>query len=111
MTFSIGSGSSGMGPGGALEAFGGQPDQGRGIDRRILVRLLAYLKPYWQRMAVALVLMMISTGLALAAPYFVKIAIDQNITDGDVPGLIRTTVALVVVFLALYATTSVEQYL
>jgi len=110
VTFSIGSSSPGMGPGGALERFG-QPLERRGFDRRILVRLLAYLRPHARRMSLALMLMLVASGLALAAPYLVKVAIDQDITAGDLPGLARTTALLAGVFLAQYATSSVQQYL
>ncbi len=53
MTVSIGSGGSGMGPVGALENFGGNSG-GKPFDRRVLLRLLAFLKPHWRRLLLAL---------------------------------------------------------
>jgi ABC-type multidrug transport system fused ATPase/permease subunit len=110
VTLSIGSSSPGMGPGGALERFG-QPSEGRGFDRRILARLLTYLRPHARRMALALTLMLIASGLALTAPYLIKIAIDQHITTGNLPGLTRTAALLGGVFIAQYVTSSAQQYL
>lgn len=55
MSFSIGSTGANMGPRGALERFGEEVDE-RAIDWRttgwrVIVRLLAYLRPYWRRMS------------------------------------------------------------
>jgi ATP-binding cassette subfamily B protein/subfamily B ATP-binding cassette protein MsbA len=68
-----------------LRSFGkeDEEDAGRAFDLRIIWRLLAFLKPHWRSMAVALVMMVISSGLNLATPYLVKVAIDQHITEGD----------------------------
>ena len=84
MSISIG-GSAGMGgPRGMLQSLGRYEDEGRAFDRRIVFRLLAFVKPHWRKMVLAFVMMVISTGLSLATPYLVKIAIDQHITQGDI---------------------------
>ncbi len=49
MSFSIGTGGLHIGPGWALELFGDRAE-GRAFDRRIALRLLGFLRPYWQRM-------------------------------------------------------------
>jgi hypothetical protein len=46
MSFSIGSPNTGMGPRGAMEAFGGQEREGAVYDPRIMSRLLSFLRPY-----------------------------------------------------------------
>ena len=110
MTLSIGSATSGMGPRGAIENFG-EHSEDRAFDRRITVRLLAYLRPHWKRMSVAAVLVLVSAALTLTAPYLIKIAIDQPITQGDWNGLLQVSLLLAAVFSANFAATAGMQYL
>jgi len=111
MSFSIGSPSSGMGgPRRMMRSFGDERE-GRVFDQRVVVRMLAYLAPYWQRMAIAVVLMLIATGLTLAAPFLIKVAIDQYIVPGDTQGLTRIALILAGAFLILYLTTAGQRYL
>ncbi|MDP2726633.1 MAG: ABC transporter ATP-binding protein [Dehalococcoidia bacterium] len=60
---------------------------GRAYDGRIVARLLPYLAPYKGKMAMSIVMMVITAGSYLAGPYLVKVAIDQFITAGDLGGL------------------------
>ncbi len=110
MGFSIGGVGAGMGPRGAIESFG-QEAEGRAFDRRVVVRLLAYLRPHWQRMAAAFALTVLSSALTLAVPYLVKIAIDQHIARGDANGLGRVALLITVAVLGTYAATASQQYL
>ncbi|MFZ5917069.1 MAG: ABC transporter ATP-binding protein [Chloroflexota bacterium] len=110
MSFSIGAGSPRMGPRGVLEQFG-EKVEGRAFDVRIILRLLAYVRPYWRRMAVAFGLMLIASALTLAAPYLVKVAIDQPIAQGDLPGLTRISLLTAAAFFGLYLASSGQQYL
>ncbi len=113
MTFSIGSSmSSGMGPRSALEDFGSKDLSGGMVfNRRVVSRMLAYLRPYAPRMALAFVLMLIASMLTLLIPYLLKVAIDQDITGRDVTGLSQTALFLAGAFTGLYITTSTQQYL
>ena len=99
-----------MGPHRMIRTFG-EESEGRVFDRRITLRLLAFLRPHWQRMVAAFVLMLIASGLSLAAPYLVKVAIDEYITQGDASGLGGIALWTSVVFLGLYAVTAGQQYL
>lgn len=110
MTISIGTSSAGMGPRSALEDFG-QHKEAHAFDPRIAARLLAYLRPHWRKMTLALALVLISSVLTLSAPYLIKIAIDEHIARGDAAGLVRVALALAGVFLAIYATTALLQYI
>ncbi len=110
MTVSIGSTGPGMGPAGVLESFGGNSG-GKPFDRRIALRLLAYLKPHRRRMLLALVLMLVGSGLSILAPYLIKVAIDTNINGGDLPGLWRTAGQLALTFVALFGVSQGQQYL
>src|SRR3954464_8479136 len=109
MSISIGSSGSNMGPRGAIRDFGKQK-AGKAFDIRIVMRLLAYLRPYWLRMAIAITLVLISAALTLSVPYLLKVAIDQSIAHGDIAGLTRLALVLMAVFVAIYITTAILQY-
>ncbi|MFN2169094.1 MAG: ABC transporter transmembrane domain-containing protein, partial [Anaerolineae bacterium] len=110
MSFSIGASSPRMGPRGAIESFG-EKVEGRAFDLRIIVRLLSYVRPYWRRMTVAFGLMLIASALTLAAPYLVKVAIDQAIAQGNLPELTRISLLTAATFVGLYLASSGQQYL
>lgn len=60
---------------------------GKAYDTRLMKRLMVYLKPYKSYVVLAICLMLVYAGLNLASPYFVKIAIDNYISVGDLKGL------------------------
>jgi ABC-type multidrug transport system fused ATPase/permease subunit len=110
MSFSIGSTSVGMGPQRVIERFG-EKESGRAFDRRVLVRLLAFLGPHRGRMAMAFMLMLVESALTLAVPYLLKVAIDQHIAQGDGAGLNRVALLTAGAFLGTYLTASGRRYL
>jgi len=110
MSFSIGTSGSNMGPRSALQSFG-EEAKGRAFDRRIIVRLLGFVYPYWRRMAVALVLTLIAAALTLATPYLVKVAIDRYIAQGDAAGLGRIALLTAGAFVGIYLATAIQSYL
>lgn len=110
MSFSIGSAGADMGPRSALAGFGHE-QEGQPFNGRVILRLLAFLRPHWLRMAAAMVLMLIASGLALAVPYLIKVAIDQFIAAGDIAGLTRLALLLTGVFMGLYLASAGQQYL
>jgi ATP-binding cassette subfamily B multidrug efflux pump len=110
MSFSIGSAGTSMGPRGAMQDFG-RHQADRAFDLTIATRLLAYLRPYWKRMVVTGVLVLVSSALTLSAPYLVKVAIDQSIANGDSAGLIQIALTLTGVFVGIYLTTAAVQYI
>ncbi|MBI5032611.1 MAG: ABC transporter ATP-binding protein [Chloroflexi bacterium] len=110
MSLSIGSTAANMGPRGAIEKFGEDSEQ-HDFDLRIALRLLGYLRPHWQRMVASIILILISSALTLAAPFLIKVAIDQFIAPSDAAGLTQIAVFLVLTFLGIFVTTSALQYL
>ena len=110
MSFSIGSAGINVGPRGALESFGEEAET-RPLDARILWRLLAFVRPHWQRMALALILTLAGSALTLLTPYLLKVAIDQHIVNGDARGLARTAGQLLAAFAGIYLTAAGQQYL
>ncbi len=53
---------------------------GKAYDSRLMKRLLKYAKPYWTYLLLAIVMMIVVTGLELLRPYLLKITIDEHIT-------------------------------
>lgn len=110
MSISIGSSGANMGPGGAMRRFGEEGEDAE-FNSYVLWRLLGYLKPHRVRMMGAFACMLVTTGLTLAAPYLIKIAIDENIANGDADGLMRTALLLAGSFVGLYFANMGERYL
>ena len=111
MSFSIGATKPVMGPGSALEHFGQEGSEGQVFNRRVVVRLLAYLRPYRWQMMLSFCAMLVATGLTLVTPYLMKVAIDQYIAQGDADGLMRISLLIAATFAGLYAANSIQQYL
>jgi len=107
MSFSF---SPGMGPRGAIHQFGGEGKDGRFFNKSVVTGMLAFVRPYWRRMSIAAILMLITTGLTLLIPILMQVAIDEHITIGDNDGLARIALWLGAAFLGLYGTTAVQQY-
>jgi ATP-binding cassette subfamily B protein len=53
-----------------------------------LKRLLGYVEPYRKAIAVTVLLMTVASIANLLGPYLIKVAIDDKIPKGDIPGLI-----------------------
>jgi ABC-type multidrug transport system fused ATPase/permease subunit len=104
-------GASGMhGPGGTLRRFGSKEGKGQ-ISGRVLLRLLAFVRPYWLHMVLATVLMFLSSSASLYAPYLTAVAIDENIAGGDVPGLVRTSGLLAGALAVTYLASAGQSYI
>lgn len=84
------------GPGG--RGFGARIEKAHDV-RSTLRRLLRYLLPYRARLALALLLVLITTLLDLAGPYFNGLAIDRYILQRDAVGLGRLLLLMISVYL------------
>jgi ATP-binding cassette, subfamily B, multidrug efflux pump len=111
MSFSIGSPNTGMGPRGAIEAFGGQEAEGAVYNPRIMGRLLSFLRPYRGKMFLAFLLMLVESGLTLLTPLLLRTAIDNYILPGNIPGLDRFALAIAAAFIGIFLATAAERYL
>ena len=112
MGFGIGVSNPGMGPRGIIEQFsGGDNQRGAAFNRRVVARLLAYLKPYTRQMGLAFLAMLVVSGLTLLTPYLLKVAVDQYITLGDRAGLARISLLTAATFIGLYLATAGQQYM
>ncbi len=85
--------------------------EGKAFDPQVTLRLLAFLRPHTAKMALAFGLMLIASGLTLAVPYLMKVAIDGAIVAKDTASLGRISLLMGGAFLALYISTAGQRYL
>ena len=112
MGFGIGVANPGMGPRGVLDHFAqGEDHRGQVFNPRVVVRLLAYLRPFARQMGVAFIAMLGVSALTLLTPYLLKIAVDQYITQADKPGLVHLSLITASAFIGLYVATAAQQYM
>jgi ABC-type multidrug transport system fused ATPase/permease subunit len=91
----------GGGGGGNLD---GVPDvDGVVFDKTLASRSLTYVRPYRGRLLLALALTTLATAMTILGPYLVKVAIDEHIAKGDIPGLTIITLITIGVYLINYA--------
>jgi subfamily B ATP-binding cassette protein MsbA len=73
-------------------------------------RLLGYLGPYKGRMVVALIALVISSGLSLVFPAVIREVVDSVLVAGDVTLLNQITIVLLFVFLLRSVSSLIETY-
>jgi ABC-type multidrug transport system fused ATPase/permease subunit len=109
MAINLGGSAISHGPGGTLRSFGSREGKGR-ISGRVLLQLLQFVRPYWLQMLLAALLMVLTAGANLFAPYLTKIAIDTNIASGDTSGLIVTSVWLACTLVTAFLASAAQSY-
>ena len=77
----------------------------------MLWQLFAFVRPYAWRMAGAFVAMLLASGLTLATPFLVKVAIDGPIAAGDIAALDEVALLLLGTFGGLYLASMAQRYL
>jgi ATP-binding cassette subfamily B multidrug efflux pump len=110
MGISIGGSAFAHGPRHAIHSHGSQQEKGK-ISGRVLLQLLRFVQPHWLQMCAAALLMLISSAAGLLAPYLTKVAFDENIAQGDIPGLIVTSLELAGAFTLVYASSAAQSYI
>jgi ATP-binding cassette subfamily B protein len=83
---------------------------GKAYDARLMRRLLAYLRPYWRQVAVALVAIVAGAAAQLAQPYLIKTAIDRHIATGRLAGLDRLAVLYLLILAGAFAAEYVQTW-
>src|SRR4051812_18191602 len=97
-------GGGGGGGGGGLDDV---PDvDGVVFDKTLASRALTYVRPYRGRLLWALALTTFATIMTVLGPFLVKVAIDEHIAKGDIPGLSLIVVITLFVYLANYVASS-----
>jgi len=84
---------------------------GKAYDSRLMKRLLVYLKPYIYYVVLAVFLMLLYTGLNLAGPYLIKIALDDYITPGILKGFYSILAIFLIVLIFQFAVQYGQSYL
>src|SRR6266404_2719155 len=88
---------------------------GKAYDARLMRRLIRYLKPYWWKVALAILITIAVSALGPLQPYLIMHAIDDQIATGNMKGLTMILALIVgtVVFQALvqYGQTVVTQWI
>ena len=62
-------------------------------------KILPFVKPYWKRAAVSLILLTLVVFMDLAIPRLIQRIIDQGITAGDMGVVVNTTILMLVISL------------
>jgi len=83
---------------------------GKAYDAALMRRLLQYLRPYWPRVLLAFVCIVVGSVLQLAQPYLMKLAIDEYIANGDLAGLDRIAMLFLGILAAAFAMEFVQSY-
>ena len=83
---------------------------GKAYDHRLAKRLLVYLRPYRGRVALAIVLLFVTSILELLGPYLTKVAIDDYVARGDLDGLGRIALFYLAVVVGGFALEYVHFY-
>jgi ATP-binding cassette subfamily B protein len=69
-------------------------DQKPKVTRELLLRVLAYARPYWNQIGGMLVMILLSTGVSLVSPLIFRSLIDQVLPQKDMGRLVILAVAL-----------------
>jgi ATP-binding cassette subfamily B protein len=87
---------------------------GKALDKRLLKRLVVYLRPYRFQVIASFVMAVVSALLGALRPYLTKVAIDNHLLKGDFGGLLWIVAAIVGVLVGgaiiQFALTYVMQY-
>ncbi len=73
------------------------------VDKKIILRLFRYIKPYKLLLIFTIFLLLLTAGLQMAGPFLIKIAIDNYIMPGELKGLLYIAVLYVLVILFEFA--------
>ena len=99
------------GPQSALRAAGAGTSSGRLFHWPVVRRMLVYLRPYRRRIALAILAMLVATGLSLLTPYLIKIAIDQAIGNKNLTLLIQVSGLTALAYATLFGASAVQSYM
>ncbi|MBA7675693.1 putative multidrug export ATP-binding/permease protein [subsurface metagenome] len=77
---------------------------------KVLKRLFGFVRPYWKVLVGIAIILLLRTGLSLLPPLFQKEIIDQVIINRNISRLIPIAAALVVIYLLLHLSDSVDLF-
>lgn len=100
----------GGGPQNLIRTFG-RETEGKAFDLKVARRLLSFLRPHGRRIVLGFLLMAAASGLSIASPYLLKVALDGDIARGDVAGLTRTALLLALTYLGAYGAAAGQRWI
>ena len=77
----------GMGRFGMGRGLDDEDDLGGIYDHAVVLRLISYVWPYWRRLILIFLSILVYTATVVALPWIVKLAIDSYIRTGNLTGL------------------------
>jgi len=77
---------------------------GKAYDGRLVKRLLTYIKPYGVKITLAVILMIVSSLMAVAGPWLIGLAIDEGIRTGNMVAMRQWTLIFIVTAIAEWIT-------
>src|SRR5262247_3390533 len=84
---------------------------GKAYDSRLMRRLLSYLRPYKRYVVLALLLILLESGLEVLFPWLTKIAIDRYIASANIPGLAVIAGIYILLLLIRFIVASAQMYM
>ncbi|RKY83782.1 ABC transporter ATP-binding protein, partial [candidate division KSB1 bacterium] len=84
---------------------------GKAYDRKLMKRLLTYLKPYKFSVLAGLIFLLIASFLELLGPILVKIAIDVHIKNGNFTGLRNIAIVYVILLICGFSFSYLHNYI
>ncbi|WP_028307908.1 ABC transporter ATP-binding protein [Desulfitibacter alkalitolerans] len=92
--------------------FAEETISGKIYDWQLIKRLLKYVRPYWGYVIFSLILIMVVSGVVVARPYIVKIAIDNHILgDGNFNNIIQLVIIYFTIITMGFAANYLQNYL
>jgi ATP-binding cassette subfamily B multidrug efflux pump len=76
---------------------------GKAYDARLMRRLIAYIKPYRTSAYLAILCLLLGSGLSVVQPYLTKVAIDQYIRNKDFAGLHQIAILYLLTLIFVFA--------
>jgi ATP-binding cassette, subfamily B, multidrug efflux pump len=75
----------------------------KAYDARLMRRLLTYIKPYKRSAYVAIVCLLVGSGLSVIQPYLTKVAIDRYIRNNNLAGLHQIAILYILTLVLVFA--------
>jgi len=77
---------------------------GKAYDGRLVKRILTYIKPYGAKITLAIILMVVSSLMAVAGPWLIGLAIDEGVRTGNVAAVRQWTIIFIITAVAEWGT-------
>ena len=91
--------------------MGDKSDQKKTLDIQVLRRVLQFTKPYRTPFIISCILAVVLAPLGIARPYMINLMVDNHIMKGDIPGLVRMSVILIILLIITASTRYIFIYL